>query len=285
MIFNPDPIAFYIPFFNRPIAWYGIFFAVGCMLSLFVLQKLYKQFLLNDFPAFKDKEKKEILAFHKFSYEKIFLYVMVGAIVGARLFHVFFYDWAYFKHRLWEIPMTWEGGLASHGAVIGIVLSILLFCRIYKDRLYGLSSLFFFDLIAVSIGFASFFIRAGNFMNQEIMGTETTLPWAVRFGNPAGATPFVPRHPVQLYEAFFYLISAFVLIALFRKLKNKGRGFFSGLFLINMFTFRAIAEFFKLEQSLWHVPFLNMGAILSLPIVLLGVFFVIYSKRLRYQSM
>lgn len=277
MVFDPNPIAFYLPFFNRPIAWYGILFAMGCMSALFFFQSYYKAYLLKHL----DEPYEKILAFFKFSCEKVFIYAIGGAIIGARLAHVFFYGWSYYKKHLFEIIMTWEGGLASHGAALGAILSIGLFSYMYKNRLKGFDALFYLDLIACCVGIAGFFIRIGNFINQEVIGAPSSVWWAVAFGHPSTGSAYVPCHPVQLYEALFYLLSSFLLLYLYKKLTSVGRGFFLGLFLFQIFLFRFFIEFLKLEQSELQNSFFNMGAFLSLPFIFIGLGLMLYSTQTR----
>jgi prolipoprotein diacylglyceryl transferase len=198
-------------------------------------------------------------------------FIVVGTVVGARLGHVFFYDWPYMKHHLWEIVMIRQGGLASHGGTLGVLLSLMLFLYSYRHKFPGLTFIGLVDLLTIPTGFVVACIRLGNFFNQEILGTATTLPWGVVFENPTDNSPILPRHPVQLYEAAVYLITFGLLMHLWKKYPNLKEGVLSGLFFLLIFGTRFFLEFLKMPQSmLIDESFLQMGQLLSLPFILLG---------------
>lgn len=203
-------------------------------------------------------------------------YVLVATILGARLGHFLFYErFSDFLDDPWEIFRVWEGGLASHGAAIAIIFSLLLFSYRVKKTSKGLHWIRLLDFVSVPAAFCGGCIRIGNFINQEILGSETSLPWGVVFGSPVDHSPPVPRHPVQIYEAVFYF---FVFYLLWRLTYSPrillAQGKLIGLFLILVFGFRFWIEFLKIEQShlLSPDPFLTMGQILSLPMILFGIF-------------
>lgn len=210
--------------------------------------------------------------------ESLTFYVMVGAVVGARLGDVLFYqNWKFYLSHPLSLIKIWEGGLASHGGAIGIAIALALFCKKKK----GVSWIQAIDLCVIPTAFAAACIRIGNFMNQEILGTPTTLPWAVAFGHPVDGLAGVPRHPVQLYEAFFYLTLGIALYFLWKKnstFLEKGR--LSGAFLTLVFAFRFGIEFVKEEQSVWTHAFLHTGQYLSIPCMLLGVYLLFQSTKL-----
>lgn len=208
-------------------------------------------------------------------------FVVLGSLIGARLGVVFFYDWPYFREHPIDIIKVWEGGLASHGGVIGILLGIYLYTLFIRDKAPYLSFLNIIDFVAVPTALASCFIRLGNFVNQEIFGIPSTVPWAIIFGHPIDGSPAVPRHPVQLYEAFCYLAIFVFLYALW---KRKGDvltpGMLSGLLLILVFTSRFILEFWKATQSSFiETNSFQVGQLLSLPFVALGFFLIWYGKK------
>lgn len=215
--------------------------------------------------------------------DRLFFYMIISTIIGARLGHVFFYEnWKnYLAHPL-RILKTWEGGLASHGAAFAILIALALFAfsmRHFQPKITWLKLL---DLIAPPVAFCGAMIRIGNFINQEILGTPSTLPWAVVFGHPADGSFSIPRHPVQLYEAFFYLLVFLLLFFLQKKeyfLLRSGKSI--GLFLILIFGFRFFIEFIKEKQSLLisSASPLLMGQYLSIPFVLLGLFFFFYDRK------
>lgn len=256
-----------VPFLDRPILWYGLFFALGVFFAYLVFKRL-----LTNFLSYYGIGEKEIAKVR----EKIALYTVIGTIFGARLGDVLFYQ---SPHLYFDSPLRifafWEGGLSSHGAVIGIMLSLWILRAHQTKSVHMLSWVAMLDLLVIPALLAGTFIRIGNFFNQEILGTESSLPWAIVFGHPIDGSLPVPRHPAQLYEALFYFLFFIILWSL-RKLLPKMFiiGKTSGLFFIVVFTFRFLVEFVKMPQSeLFKVePILNMGQILSIPFILLGCF-------------
>ena len=205
--------------------------------------------------------------------ERVSFYVIIGAIAGARLGDVLFYQG---PGVLIQDPMVvfrfWEGGLASHGAVVGILMGMILLSRMKK----GVSWQRLIDLLAIPTLVAAGFIRVGNFINQEIVGRASEMPWAVIFLRPADGSAALPRHPVQLYEAIGYFSLALFLWILSPKLKREGM--LGGLFLTLCFSLRFLLEFFKQVQSALipeRFP-LTMGQLLSLPVVALGVWLLFH---------
>ena len=249
---DPNPEIFHLEFLNRGPRWYGLLFATGFYLAYLVSRRMFK----------KEDLEEDLL-------DKAFLYIFVGTLVGARLGHVFFYQWDYYQNHLIEIPMIWKGGLASHGAAIAIMIALWMNSRNVTKR----PVLWIIDRATLGESLAGAFIRLGNLMNSEIYGKPTDLPLAsifVRDDPP-------PRHPTQIYEALAYLLVFAVLAHLFFKTKSRHRlGLLSGVFFIGVFGFRILIEFLKENQ----VPFeetlpLNMGQILSIPLVFLGVLLLV----------
>jgi phosphatidylglycerol:prolipoprotein diacylglycerol transferase len=196
--------------------------------------------------------------------------IVAGGLIGARLVHVFFYDWAYYSHHLLEIPMLWKGGLASHGGAVGMVLGIWLYCR-YKGQVYYW---WVYDRLAVGLPFGAVLIRIGNLFNSELYGKPTDVPWAFVFPT----VDLLPRHPVQLYEAGCYLIITIIIIGLYTQKSRKLHfGTLSGLFLVLINITRFGLEFFK-ESPLLFGPF-NMAQVLCVPFILLGVLILWLSVR------
>ena len=253
------------------IRYYGLLFAVAFILGYKVEEKMFKS---EGLPmAWLDK---------------LWLYVAIATIVGARLGHCIFYDWAYYsQHPLEmilpvrfspEFKFTGYQGLASHGAAIGIIAGLW-----YYSRKVSKKSIFWIlDRAVIPIALAGFFIRTGNLMNSEIVGLPTNMPWGFRFMNSDLPNPELPRHPAQLYEAICYLFSFFVLMYLYwRTNVKKKMGFIFGAFLILIFSARFIIEFVKEVQEPWEAGMaLNMGQILSIPFILAGIFMLLYSKKL-----
>lgn len=252
------------------IRYYGLLFAVAFILGYKVEEKMFKS---EGLPmAWLDK---------------LWLYVAIATIVGARLGHCIFYDWAYYsQHPLEmilpvrfspEFKFTGYQGLASHGAAIGIIAGLW-----YYSRKVSKKSIFWIlDRAVIPIALAGFFIRTGNLMNSEIVGLPTNMPWGFRFMNSDLPNPELPRHPAQLYEAICYLFSFFVLMYLYwRTNVKKKMGFIFGAFLIQIFSARFIIEFVKEVQEPWEAGMaLNMGQILSIPFILVGIFMLWYSKK------
>lgn len=239
-----------------PVRWYGLFFATSFLLGYRIMRKMYAQEQLSD----------ELL-------DKLLIYVMIGTVVGARLGHVFFYDWEYYRNHLVEIPMVWKGGLASHGAAIAIIISLYIYTRRVLDR----SLLWMLDRVVVTVALAGFFIRMGNLFNHEIIGVASDVPWAFIFSRAYVPDPLTPRHPAQLYEALCYLIIFGLMFRAFWKTriaKHEGRLF--GWFLVSVFTARFLIEFLKEDQVAFEASMaLNMGQWLSIPLVAVGAFFVL----------
>jgi prolipoprotein diacylglyceryl transferase len=237
--------------------WYGLLFASGFLIGLFIVRRMFRE----------ENVPEEWL-------DKAFMYVVLGAVIGARLGHVFFYDWDYYSQNLTEIPMIWRGGLASHGGAIGIILSLWIFSRRVSKR----SILWILDKVVVPTALAGCFIRMGNFMNSEIVGNPYDGPLAVLFVRAYPPLNEVPRHPVQLYEAASYLLIFVVMYFTYWRTKLREKpGFFFGLFLALVFGARFILEPFKhsqggLEETINNS--LSTGQLLSIPFVLIGLFYI-----------
>lgn len=245
--------------------WYGLLFATGFLLGFYLLRKIFK---IEGIP-------EEWV-------DKVLWYVVIGTVVGARLGHVFFYDWDYYSQNLGEIVKVWRGGLASHGAAVGIILALWLFSRNVSKR----SILWILDRVVITVALAAVLIRLGNLMNHEIVGDPTTVPWAFIFHSaglylPDGSLDLRPRHPTQIYEALAYLASFGILIWMYWS-KGAGRylGRIFGAFLILIFGFRFVIEFIKASQGGFETSLgdaLTTGQWLSIPFVVAGIFFMVRS--------
>lgn len=237
--------------------WYGLLFAAGFLVGFQLIKKILKV-----------ESAPEQWA------DSLLLYVMAGTVLGARLGHVFFYDWAYYSQNLNEILMIWKGGLASHGAAAGNIIALW----IWSKKVSKKSVLWALDRVVITIALAGSFIRLGNFLNSEIIGSPTNLPWAVIFQH----VDTIPRHPSQIYESIGYLIIFIVLyFAYFKFKKGKQQGFIFGAFLTLIFGFRFVIEFVKAEQKDFEIEMtLNMGQWLSIPLVIAGLFFIWRSMKI-----
>lgn len=258
------------------IRWYGLLFASGFLFGYLIFQKFFK----------KDGISTEIL-------DQLTIYMAIGTIVGARLGHCLFYDFSYYINNPLEILMVWKGGLASHGAAFGILISLFLF-----KRKSGISFLWTLDRIAVITALAGFFIRMGNLMNSEIYGRATNLPWGFSFIRDRSSRAnfydqetgeflgqHLPCHPTQIYEALGYLL---IFIGLFWAIRKYGSRLKEGVifswFMILIFSVRFIVEFVKFEQSDFEVNMINnlhvnMGQLLSVPFILLGVGVLLWLRK------
>ena len=206
--------------------------------------------------------------------DSIFIYAFISTIVGARLGHCLFYDFDYYSAHPWQILNLRQGGLASHGAALGMLVGLWLFAR--KNKV---SYLWTLDRVTTVIPIGGALIRIGNLMNSEIYGTPTDLPWGFVF---VRANETLPKHPTQIYEALIYTLIFILLMYLYFK-KDEGRrhpGLIFATFLITLFLGRFIIETIKNPQSPFEVGMtLNMGQILSLPFILAGIVLFILAYR------
>lgn len=252
------------------IRYYGLLFALAFILGYKVEEKMFKSEGLSQVWL-----------------DKLWLYVAIATIIGARLGHCIFYDWAYYSEHPLEMVLpvrfspefkfTGFQGLASHGAAIGIIAGLWY----YSKKVSKKSIFWILDRAVIPIALAGVFIRTGNLMNSEIVGLPTTMPWGFQFIHSGMDNPMTPRHPAQLYEAICYLISFGILMYLYWKTDvKKYQGFIFGMFLILIFTARFIIEFVKENQEAFENGMaLNMGQWLSIPFVLVGIFMLWYSKK------
>jgi prolipoprotein diacylglyceryl transferase len=252
---NVDPVFFTVLGFQ--VRYYGILFAVAFVASFWIFTKMYK---------FEGIKVAEI--------DNLALYVGIGVVLGARLGHVLFYQPEYYLAHPWHILNIREGGLASHGAAIGILIALALYSRKYKRPFIWL-----LDRISLAVPIAGMFVRLGNLMNSEIYGHATTLPWGFVFIREGEK---VAKHPTQIYEAIAYLIIFFVLYWMhFKKeaaFKKPGMQF--GVFVALLFIARFFIEFIKNDQVGFEKGMaLNMGQILSIPFVVMGICFIVYAIK------
>lgn len=238
--------------------WYGLLFASGFVLGQIILTRIYRAEKVAD---------KWV--------DVITLYMIVGTVVGARLGHCLFYEPEVYLRDPIRILKIWEGGLASHGATIGILLALYLYSRKFKfDYLWVL------DRIVIVVALGGALIRTGNLMNSEIVGKATDLPWGFIFVRNQEFAQ-VPRHPAQLYEAISsFLIFLGLLFLWSRRKELTPRGRIFGLFVVILFTLRFLYEFLKEAQVGFEESMaLNMGQILSIPLILAGLYILIRSYQ------
>ena len=262
---NPDPELFNL-FGSFPIRYYGLLWGIGIVLSCIIVQRQYRDRKISE-----DK------------FTPLFFYCVIGITLGARLGHCIFYDWSYYQNHLIEMILPirqfpgegwkWIGykGLASHGGTLGLIIALWLYCR--KTKMPYMDVL---DMIAVATPICACCIRLANLMNSEIIGKPTDMPWAFVFEQ----VDMLPRHPAQLYEAIAYFIFFLGMIYLYKKSdhgQKLHRGFFFGLCLTEIFVFRFFVEFLKENQvDFENTMTLNMGQWLSVPFVIIGIYFMLF---------
>lgn len=259
------------------VRWYSLMFVAAFLLGLHLMKKIY----------IKDEIPLEKL-------DTLFMYVFVSMLIGMRLGDVFFYSWDYYQNHLLEIilPMkkTAEGwkftgytGFASHGAAIAIPIAMYFYAKKHLQKPW----LFILDRLGIMVALAGFFIRTGNFMNSEIYGKETGSNFGVIFKS-AGET--VAKHPTQLYEAFSYLTLFFILWYMYWKTEKKNQvGYLFGLFTTVLWSLRFFIEFVKEPQvqqrgEEWLFSPLNTGQVLSIPLIILGLW-LMFRKQKRTEEL
>ncbi|MBP6662967.1 MAG: prolipoprotein diacylglyceryl transferase [Paludibacter sp.] len=252
------------------VRWYGLFWAIGIYATLLITTKIFKHEKLPE--AWVDK---------------LFIYTVLGAILGARLGHCLFYEWKlvaepisflgitfnYENHYLshpWELLFVWRGGLASHGGAIGILIAMILFNKNVSKK--GIN--WIFDRLLIGVCLCGAAIRFGNLMNSEIYGDATSLPWGFIFVR-TGETQ--PMHPTQIYEMIYCLVTfAIMWFMYWKKEAYKKNGLLFGIFLIGVFGSRFMLEFIKNNQEAFEsgLP-LNMGQWLSIPFIVWGIWLLL----------
>lgn len=272
----PDEVFFRIGSFG--IHYYSLMFIIAFAVGYYILKKFYKN----------EGVSEDYL-------EPLFVYTVLGTLIGARLGEVFFYNWDYFQNHLVEILLPvkevadgsmffglikgWEfsgyRGLASHGAAIGIITAMILYRRKYKYN----SVLWILDRIVIPVSFAGIFIRIGNFFNSEIVGKYTGSSFGVVFENRG---EMLPRHPAQLYESLGYVIVFLVLRHLYWNTQRKDQtGFLFGSFLVLLFSVRFVVEFVKESQGGLETALgvFTTGQWLSIPLIIAGSIFAYRARK------
>ena len=256
---NFDPIA--IEIFSPEIRWYSLSYIIGILIGLLLIKNLF----------INDKSLKE-------QFDDYLIYLIIGIILGGRCGYILFYNLNYYLENLFDIFKIWQGGMSFHGGLIGIIFASYFFAKKNKNHIFK-----YLDLIALVAPIGIFFGRIANFINSELYGKETSLPWAVQFIQVDN----LYRHPTQLYEAFLEGILLFIILLYFWK-KNflEKIGKLSALFLIFYSFFRFIVEFFKVpDEQLGYLIFnLTMGQILSLVFFILGVILIFIENDSQKKS-
>ena len=262
---NPNPELF--NFAGISIRYYGLLWAIGFALVYMIVHYLFRQ---------KRIPEK--------TFEPLFFYCFFGILIGARLGHCLFYQPDYYLHHFWEMILpikflpqggwkfTGYEGLASHGGTLGLMFSLWLYSRRMKMKYMELV-----DMIAIATPVMAGFIRLANLMNSEIIGMPTTMPWGFIFES----VDMIPRHPAQLYEALAYFVLFIIMIFIYKNYDKKlHHGFYFGLCLAYIFTFRFFIEFLKENQVAFEEGMtFNMGQWLSIPFIIIGFYFMFFYGR------
>ena len=256
---NFDPVA--IQFFSIEIRWYSLAYVVGILLGWILSKKIF-------ISKIEIKEK----------FDDFITYVILGIIIGGRLGYVLLYNYNYFSNNLLDIFKVWQGGMSFHGGLIGIIIASILFAKKNNQNPYD-----YLDTISLVSPIGIFFGRIANFLNSELYGVESNVPWAVKFIK----VDDLFRHPSQLYEAFFEGLILFFILIFFR---NKGfmkiPGFISSLFLIFYSIFRFLIEFVRVPDEHLGYLFLDltMGQMISLIFLLIGIYLLITKNENKNAS-
>lgn len=264
-----DPAIFHI--LGREIRWYGLLWAIGLLAAMIIVQRIFQK--ENIQPKW---------------FDSLVSYIIIGIIVGARLGHCLLYAPEYYLANPLKILAVWEGGLASHGGTIGIIIAVYLYSRKVTHK----SMLWTFDRIIVPTGLTAALIRIGNLMNSEIYGKPTTQPWGFNFVRDKswhlplsqGGSDALPCHPTQIYEAAIYLLVFIICYTLYYKTDAKKRqGFILGVAMIIIFAGRFFIEFLKniqepFENALISTIGINQGQLLSIPFIIWGIWLIWHAQ-------
>ena len=256
---NFDPVA--IQFFSIEIRWYSLAYVLGILIGWILSKRIF----------IFDKDIKE-------KFDDFITYLIIGIIIGGRLGYVLFYNYNYYSNNLFDIFKIWHGGMSFHGGLIGVIIISLWFAKKNNQNAFS-----YLDIVSVVAPIGIFFGRIANFINSELYGIETNLPWAVKFINVDNLF----RHPSQLYEALFEGLILFLILIYFR---NKGflkiPGLISGLFLIFYSFFRFVLEFFRVPDEQLGYLFLNlsMGQIISFIFIIIGIYLAITKYEIKKES-
>lgn len=236
--------------------WYGVMFAGAFVSAYFFGVKMWKD---------AGRKVEEM--------ESVLTWILVGTVIGARLGHVIFYDPAYYLRNLDQVLAVWNGGLASHGAAIGIIITMIYLAK----KTPKMSFWWLADRVVIPTAVGGAFIRMGNFFNSEIYGHETDAAWGIIFTNLPGPAGMVPRHPTMLYEVILCILVFAILWTIYKKYKAAPpEGSLFGMFLILLFSGRFFLEYTKIPQADFAADWaINMGQVLSIPMVLIGLYIVL----------
>ena len=256
---NFDPVA--IQIFSVEIRWYSLAYIIGILLGWILSKRVF----INDSRL---KEK----------FDDYITYIIIGIIIGGRLGYVLLYNFDYYLNNLIDIFKIWQGGMSFHGGLIGIIAVSVLFAKKNNQNPF-----IYLDVVSIVAPIGIFFGRIANFINSELYGIETNLPWSVQFIQIDN----LYRHPSQLYEAIFEGLILFIILIYFRKKGfMKIPGLISGLFLIFYSIFRFLIEFVRVPDEQLGYIFLNltMGQVISFIFFLIGSYLVITKHEIKKES-
>ncbi len=253
IVWNIDPNIF--AYGGIQLRWYGLLFVGSFFLGLAIFTKIYK------------REGKDVAVL-----DNLLLYVMIGTVIGARLGHCLLYEPDYYLSNPLEILKVWKGGLASHGGLAGILISLYIF-----SKRYNIDYTWLLARMTIVGSLTAGFVRVGNLFNSEILGIATDLRWAIVFER----VDLIPRHPVQLYEALAYFTIFFILISTYYRVSASfATRILPGMFLVLIFVARFFLEYFKSQQSAYslNIPF-STGQLLSIPYILFGILWIVWAFK------
>jgi len=254
-VWNIDPIILHLG--PLQLRWYGLLFVGSFFLGAMILTWIYK------------REGKDPVVV-----ENLIMHLMVGAVIGSRLVHCLFYEPEFYLSNPLEILYIWKGGLASHGGLLGAFIAMYVFARNYNE-----SYMWVVSRVAIPGALTAACVRFGNFFNSEILGKQSDAPWAVIFER----IDLMPRHPVQLYEAFTYLSILVLLVLLYRKVTPAfATKILPGVFLVLLFCARFVIEYTKTRQAAYttDLPF-TTGQMLSVPYIAIGILWIIWALKTK----
>ena len=256
---NFDPVA--IQIFTLEIRWYSLAYIIGILLGWILSKKVF----ISDLNL-KDK------------FDDFITFLILGIIIGGRLGYVFFYNFEYYFNNPADIFKIWQGGMSFHGGLIGVIIASIWFSKKNNQNVFD-----YLDIVSLVAPIGIFCGRLANFINSELYGIETNMPWAVKFVQVDNLF----RHPSQLYEAIFEGIILFLILIYFRKKGfMKIPGFISGLFLIFYSIFRFLIEFYRApDEQLGYLFFsLTMGQIISFIFLMIGIYLIINKYEIKKTS-
>lgn len=259
-----DPIIYNLGETGLKVTWYSLSYVAGILLSFYYINYLNKKGSLQPPLPFK-------------TIDNLMTWVILGIVIGGRLGYVIFYELEYNLANPSNILKTWQGGMSFHGGLLGVIIATYIYCRL--NKIYFLRIM---DLFACATPIGLFLGRIANFINAELVGRKTEVPWAVIF---PGET--IARHPSQLYEAFTEGLLLFILMfIIFSKSKTQNyQGRLSGIFLLSYALFRSLIENYRQPDT--HIGFIGnftMGQLLSVPMIIFGIIFISYSFKYKNAS-